>query len=41
MRGEMQGHIDRLTAHREARARKRDARPLRRFKRFLKSLAGG
>ena len=41
MRGEMQGHIDRLTAHREARARKRDARPLRRFKRFLKGLTGG
>ncbi|MBI1245738.1 MAG: hypothetical protein GC202_12085 [Alphaproteobacteria bacterium] len=41
MRGELQGHIDRLTAHREARARKRDARPMRRLKRFLKRLASG
>lgn len=38
LKGEMQAHIDRVTAHREARARKRDAKPLRRLKRFLKGL---
>jgi hypothetical protein len=41
LRGELQAHVDRLTAHREARARKRDARPMRRLKRFLKRLTGG
>ncbi len=38
LKGEIQAHIDRLTAHREQRARKRDAKPLRRLKRFLKRL---
>ncbi len=37
---DLQAHIGRLTAHREARARKRDNKPLRRLKRFLKSLGG-
>lgn len=40
LKGDLQGHIDRLTAHRAARARKRDNRPLRRLKRFLKKLGG-
>ncbi len=38
MKAELQAHIDRITAHREARARKRDARPMRRLKRWIKSL---
>jgi hypothetical protein len=40
LKGDIQAHIDRLTAHREARARKRENRPLRRLKRFLKELGG-
>lgn len=38
MKAELQAHIDRITAHREARARKRYARPMRRLKRWIKSL---
>ena len=41
MRGELQGHVARITAHRVARAKKRDLRPMRRLKRFLKGLRGG
>lgn len=37
---DIQAHIDRLTAHREARARKRHNKPLRSLKSFLKSLGG-
>ncbi len=37
---DIQAHIDSLTAHRAARARKRDAKPLRRLKRFLNGLGG-
>jgi hypothetical protein len=40
LKGDLQTHIDALTAHREARARKRANRPLRRLKRFLKGLGG-
>jgi hypothetical protein len=36
---ELQAHIDRLTAHRQARALKRENKPLRRLKRFFKGLA--